>query len=98
MEKEVVRVSDMHDFYDDESTPTCMVSCLETEKKLSQTLYNMELQQLVRDDSCAEPRRPSSGSCSSLSVIDMPSVPETPPSDRQSGAGVRVVVVCVCDA
>lgn len=25
VEKEVVRVSDMHDFYDDESVPTCAV-------------------------------------------------------------------------
>ena len=51
----------------------------------------MELQQLVRDDSCAEPRRASSSSCSSLSVIDLPSATESP--DDRSRVAPRVVAV-----
>lgn len=58
---------------------------------MSQTLYNMELQQLVRDDSCAEPHRESSGSYSSVSVIDLPTASET--REGQSDVVQRVAVL-----
>lgn len=63
---------------------------------MSQTLYNMELQQLVRDDSCAEPHRESSGSYSSVSVIDLTAASEAREGQRD---GVqRVAVACADEA
>lgn len=50
----------------------------------------------MRDDSCAEPRRASSSSCSSLSVIDLPSAADSP--DDRSRAAPRVLAVVWCEA
>lgn len=56
----------------------------------------MELQQLVRDDSCAEPHRESSGSYSSVSVIDLTAASEAREGQRD---GVqRVAVACADEA
>ena len=65
---------------------------------LSQTLYNMELEQLVQEDSEVVPQLQPNSSNSSLSVVEScePNPDEAKPSCESSGQTL-VVLVASCE-